>query len=144
MAANLTHHRNPGERGRQLVAQPRPASPHALDQLLAAQHVEDLQPYGAGHRSAVPRVTEREPSRALGERLVHVVRAYDGADRGVARAKALRGGDDVRNERQLLGGKPLAAAADSGDDLVVADQESMAGAPLREALPETRRRRVRR
>src|SRR2546425_12955658 len=87
---------------------------------------------------------ERELARTPGDGVVHVLPAEHRADGRVACAKTLGGGDDVGHEGQGFGGEPVAGAADPGDDLVEADEETVSLAAFGEAFPESLRRRVRR
>src|SRR5439155_27173134 len=86
---------------------------------------------------------ERELARAFRDGVVHLLPAEHRADRRVARAETLRGGDDVGHEGQGFGGEPVAGASDACDDLVETDEETVSLAPLGEAFPESLRRRVR-
>ena len=140
MTADLAHHRDARERVGELVAQPRPALRRTRStSRFALQRVDHGEPDRARQRRAVPRVAEREPARARGDRLVDVVVADHRADRRVAGAQPLGGGDDVGGERQLLGRKPVAGAADAGDHLVEADQKAVPVAALGEPFPEALR-----
>ena len=140
MAADLAHDRDAGQRGRQLVAQPRPPLADALDQPLAAQDVHDLEPDRAGEWGAVPCVAQGEAPGSARERLVYVVGADHGADGGVTCAEPFGGRDDVRGQWKLFGSEPFAGPAHTGHDLVVADEKSVLLAALGKPSPELFRR----
>src|SRR5437016_9785315 len=86
---------------------------------------------------------DRDLARAFRDGVVHLLPAEHRADGRIARAETLRGGDDVGHEGQGFGGEPVAGAADTGDDLVEADEETVSLAAFGEAFPESLRRRVR-
>ncbi len=87
-------------------------------------------------------MAEREAARAGRHGFVDALVADRGADRGIARAEALGGGDHVGREREPVGREPAACAAHAGHDLVQADEEAVALAALGEPLPEALGRRV--
>ena len=142
MPANLANHRNPGEGFLQLPAQLDAPLGDALDQPLAAQRFDHREADGAGERGPVPGVPQGQPPRAGGDRRGHMVPADQRSDGGVPGTEPLRRRDDVRHERQPLGGEPGAGAAHAGHDLVDADQEPVLVAALGKPLPEAVRRRV--
>ncbi len=133
----------PSRAAGQLVAERGPAVAHALDQPFRSERLQYGESDRARQRGAVPRVPQREPPGPAGDGVVHLLVAQDRADRRVPRAEALRRRDDVRPARGRVPGEPVPGAADAGDDLVEADQEPVAVAPLGQALPETLGRRVR-
>src|ERR1700693_1742510 len=81
-------------------------------------------------------MAEGELPRSTRDRIVDVLLTQHGADRGVAGAQAFGCGDDVRDDRKALRGKPVASAPDAGDDLVETDQKAVPLATLRKPLPE--------
>src|SRR6184192_2670809 len=86
---------------------------------------------------------ERELARAFRDGVVHLLPAKHRADRRVARAETLRGGDDVGHQRQTFGSEPVTCASNACDDLVETDEEAVLLAAFGEAFPESLRRRVR-
>src|SRR5207302_3557681 len=124
------------QRVRQLIPERWSTLAHPLDQPLVPQDLEHLQADRARKWGAVPGMADGELARPGCECLVHVVRAENRTDRRVAGAESLGRGDDVRHQRQLLGGEPVARPAYPGDHLVVADEKTVTVAALRQAAPE--------
>ena len=81
--------------------------------------------------------------RVVEERLHDAVGGDDCADRGIRRREPLRAGDHVGLDVVVLGAEPGAEAAEAGDHLVGAEQDSVLVADLAHALPVARRRRER-
>src|SRR3981081_1692773 len=82
-------------------------------------------------------MAERELPGAGRDRFVNMAPAQHSPDGGVAGAQALGGGDDVGDDRQALGGQPVAGPAAPGPDLGEADQKAVLVAALRKAFPES-------
>ena len=123
-------------RSLELGPERRPALADVLDEPARVELVEHREPDRARKRRAVPGVPVLELARPVRERLVDVLRTEHRGERRVARAEPLAAGHDVGLDRQLLVREPAAGAADAGDDLVEADEESVALAALGESVPE--------
>src|SRR5581483_9484846 len=143
-SAHLADEREPADRVFELVAETRAALADALDEALAREPVEHREPDRARQGRAVPGVTVLELARAVGERVVDVLLAEDRGEREIASPEPLPRAEHIRLERELLVGEPRPGPPHAGHDLVEADEEAVALAPLGQALPELRLGRPRR
>src|SRR5262245_47429746 len=106
------------------------------DDSLAFEGFHHGEADGTGERGSVPGVPRREGTRAGGEGVVDMLAAERRPDRRITGSETLGGRDDVRDERQVLGGEPTSRATHARDDLVEANEEAVPLTALRKPLPE--------
>ena len=111
---------------------------HALEDAVALEHLERRDARGAGERMARVReaALERDGVEVRGDPL----RDHDAAERHVARVHALREGDEVGHDAEVVHREPLADAAEAHHDLVGDVDDAVPVAELAHALQVARRR----